>query len=111
MSENGNTSNYDPKVVSIVCYITLIGWIVAVVMNNPKSELGSFHIRQMLGLVVISLGLWLVNFVPILGQIVWVLGSLGVLVLWILGLISATKGEQTPLPVVGEYFQEWFKGL
>lgn len=30
---------------------------------------------------------------------------------WIIGLVSAVNGEEKPVPFVGGYFQEWFKGL
>lgn len=29
----------------------------------------------------------------------------------IMGLVAASQGEKKPLPVVGELFQEWFKGI
>ena len=47
--------NNDGKVIGIVSHITLIGWIVALIMNqNNKSEFGSFYIRQNLGLILFS---------------------------------------------------------
>ena len=37
------------KVVAIVSYITIIGWIIALILNqSKKTELGSFHVRQAL---------------------------------------------------------------
>ena len=42
----------DGKTVAIIAYITLIGWIIALVMNNGnKTVLGSYHIRQSLGIM------------------------------------------------------------
>lgn len=94
----------DGKTKAIVAHITLIGWVVALVMNSQeKDELASFYIRQMLGLIILSLFTW----IPFLG---WVLG-LATLVLWIVSLIGAINGEAKLVPVVGEYFQQWFKSL
>ena len=54
----------DGKNVAIIAHITLIGWIIALVMNggDKKSEFASFYIRQMLGLMLTSVVL---SFVPI----------------------------------------------
>lgn len=98
------TTGTDPKVVAIVSYITLIGWIIALVLNNPKSEFASFHIRQMLGITLLGIVL---SIIPVVNFIAWIIP----LVLWILGLVSAIQGEKKTVPVVGPYFQEWFKSL
>ena len=94
----------DGKTKAIVAHITLIGWIVALVMNSQqKDEFASFYIRQMLGLIILNF-IWII---PILG---WIIGIL-VLVLWIMSIIGAASGEQKLTPVVGKYFQDWFKAL
>jgi uncharacterized membrane protein len=95
----------DGKNVAIIAHIHLIGWIIALVMNNneKKSEFASFYIRQMLGLVLASF-IWII---PLVG---WILG-LVVLVFWIMSLISAIGGKKTLTPIIGEKFQEWFKSL
>lgn len=98
-----NTSGTDPKTVGIIAYLTLIGWIIALVLNNPKSDFASFHIRQMLGLILLSL----IGIIPIIG---WIF-SIFVFVLWILGFIGAVQGEKKPVPLFGEMFQKWFSTL
>jgi uncharacterized membrane protein len=40
----------------------------------------------------------------------WIV-QLAIFVFWLLGLISAVQGEMKPVPVLGEQFQEWFKGI
>jgi uncharacterized membrane protein len=93
------------KNIAIIAHITIIGWIIALIMNNSdKTELGSFYIRQMLGLLIFSFVLW---FVPVVG---WIL-NLVMLILWILSLIGALGGEKKTIPVLGEHFQNWFKGI
>ncbi len=108
MENSGNQSNptsgTDPKTVGIVAYLTLIGWIVALILNNPKSEHGSFHIRQMLGIILLGFLLGIIPFINLIG---WIIP----LVLWIMGFIGAVQGQQKLVPVVGQYFQDWFKGL
>ena len=103
------TSGTDPKVVGIVAYITLVGTLVALVLNNPKSDFGSFHVRQALGNFLLLLASRFL--IPVLG---WIAGSAGLLlgfVLWVLGIISAAQGEKKPVPLLGVQFQDWFKTL
>ena len=111
---NNNQASIDNgKTVAIVAYITLIGWIVAFVMNsNNKTALGTYHIRQMLGLMILSVVVAIIRFplffIPFIGWGIGSLLSLAVLVLWLLGLISAANEQQKPIPILGETFQKWF---
>lgn len=105
-----NEPKRDPKTIGIVAYITLIGWIVALIWNNPKSEQASFHVRQALGLMLMMAATNFVKAVPMGGMLSRGL-MLGTLVLWVIAFIGSLQGEQKPVPVVGEYFQQWFKQL
>nr|WP_321234677.1 YtxH domain-containing protein [uncultured Psychroserpens sp.] len=94
----------DGKNVAIIAHFTLIGWIIALVMNNGnKTEFGSFYIRQMLGLLLCSL----VGIIPVLGLFLWLV----VLIAWIMSLVSALGGKMQPTFLFGNQFQEWFKSL
>jgi len=108
----GQASNMDPKTIAIIAYLTLIGTIVALVINNDeKNEYASFHIKQGLGL---GLSLIVLNFlliVPIIGWIAYVVGLIFIGICWVIGLIGALKEEETLVPIVGEKYQEWFHGL
>ncbi|MAT89409.1 MAG: hypothetical protein CMC35_01850 [Flavobacteriaceae bacterium] len=103
------------KTIAIISYITLIGLIIAFVMNNEKkNDFAAYHIRQSLGLVLLYLAVWVLFFVlafliniPFLSTVLY----LGLLVLWILGLLAAIQGEKKPVPIVGAQFQQWFKGI
>lgn len=100
-----NEVSSDGKNVAIIAHITLIGWIIALIMNsNNKSEFGSFYIRQMLGLGLIGIAL---GWIPILGLLV----GLVLIVAWIMSLISAASGTMKPTFLFGQQFQEWFKSL
>ena len=95
----------DGKNVAIIAHLTLIGWIIAMVMNSSnKNELASFYIRQMLGLMLVA---FLLSFVPVVG---WIL-NLGMLALWIISLMGAFEGQKKLVPIFGEYFQDWFKSV
>ena len=94
----------DGKNVAIIAHLTFIGWVIALVMNSSnKTEMGSFYIRQMLGLMLLSLLSW----VPVLG---WFVG-ITVLVAWVMSLVSALGGQIKPTFLMGKQFQEWFNSI
>lgn len=99
----------DGKTKAIVAHLTIIGWIIALILNNQeeKDPLASFYIRQMLGLILIAVVGSFVFWIPIIGWILW----LAVVVLWIVSLIGAAQGREQLVPVVGEMFQKWFHSL
>jgi uncharacterized membrane protein len=95
----------DGKTKAIVAHITYIGWIIALVINSSqKDEIASFYIRQLLGIYLFSI---VISFVPVINILGWIVA----LVFWILSLIGAVNGEIKETPVIGKYFQDWFKGI
>jgi len=101
----------EDKTVAIVSYLTLIGFVVAVVLHSSKkTALGSYHLRQALGLMLAFFAIGFVCVIPILGWIVGFVGYVALLVFWVLGFMAAINGEMKPLPLIGEHFQKWFAG-
>jgi hypothetical protein len=95
----------DGKNVGIIAHITIFGWIIALIMNSSnRTEFGSFYIRQMLGLCLIGI---ILGWIPVLNFIT----GLVLIVAWIMSLISALGGEMKPTFLLGDQFQDWFKGL
>jgi uncharacterized membrane protein len=95
----------DGKTKAIVAHITFIGWIIALVLNSSeKDEFASYYIRQ-------TLGIWLfgivISIIPVINLIGWVI----TFIFWLLSLIGSIQGEIKETPVVGKYFQDWFKGI
>lgn len=98
------------KAKAIIAHLTIIGWIIALILNaQNKDELASYYIRQYLGIVLMGLiGGWAFGLIS--GTLSWIWSAL-ILIAWILSLIGAISGEKSETPVVGVYFQDWFKGL
>ena len=104
-ADNAKEVLSDGKNVAIIAHITLIGWIIALVMNNSnKTDLGSFYIRQMLGLMILA---FILSFIPFVG---WIL-NIGMIIFWIMSLVGALGGKMKLTPILGEHFQNWFKSL
>lgn len=98
----------DNKVIFMFAYILFFLPLV----SCPNSKIGRFHANQ--GLVLLITGIagqiaafilstilltisW--GFLPLTSLISW---ALGVLALVVIGMISANKGEQKPLPIIGK---------
>ena len=95
----------DGKTKAIVAHITWVGWLIALIINSSqKDEITSFYIRQLLGIYLFSL---VITFIPFVNFVGWILAF----IFWILSLIGAINGEMKETPVIGKYFQDWFKGL
>ena len=105
----------EDRTVAILAYITIIGFIIAIVIHSTKkTALGSFHLRQCLGLLVSALALGVggvvLMFIPILGWLAVMAAWVILLVMWLMGLIAAVNGQQKPMPILGEQYQKWFAG-
>ena len=100
------------KTLGIVAYLTIIGLVAALILNKDKKEpFASFHIRQSLGLLVTGIALWIVGVIPIVGWLISILGTIFILVLWIMGFINALNGKEQGVPVLGNKYSEWFKNI
>lgn len=109
----GATAAAEDKTTAIVAYLTLIGFVIALVMHgSKKTRLGSFHLRQSLGLMLTSFAVmfagFILAFIPILGWLADLALWAGLFVLWIMGLLAAVKGEFKGVPLLGDSFQKWF---
>lgn len=95
----------DGKTKAIVAHITLIGWIIAFVLNmNDKDEFASYYIRQTLGIYLAGI---IISWIPLLNVLVWII----VFIFWLLSLMASIQGEIKETPFIGRYFQEWFKTM
>ncbi len=91
------------KTIAIIAYITIIGLLIAFIMNNSKNnEFAKFHIGQsvrvaILGVANYVLGMLLPSGLWFISSII----SLGIFVFWILGIVNAINLKDEPLPIIG----------
>ncbi len=101
-----SSTGLDENVAAFFCY--LLGFITGIVflVVEKDSLFVKFHAKQstitFLGLFVLSL---IVGWIPILNiilvPIIWIVS----LVLWLLLMIKALRGERYPLPIVGKMIE------
>lgn len=100
------------KNIAIISYVTVVGLIIAFVMNNDKkSKFAAYHISQSLGLALTAIAIGIVGIIPILGWIINIVGIFVLLYMWIVGLINAINEKQKPLPILGKKYEVWFKNI
>lgn len=111
--------------VGVIAYLTLIGFIIALILNNDKKDevksFGAFHLRQsiglmisglilMIGLVILTVILTLISptLAITLSGILYPVIYLGMLALLIIGIINAANGAKKELPVIGPFITKTF---
>jgi len=102
----------DNKTLSIVSYITIIGWLIAYFSGKENANsLLKYHLRQGLGLFIVSLvfNIMLSILLVIVPSLAF-LGYIGLafIALAILGIINANNEVEKPLPIIGQMFENKF---
>jgi len=108
----------DNKTTALVSYITIIGWLISFFSykGQEKDSLVSYHLRQSFGLFVAYVVYWFlasiimmaighIGFLARLIDTILYLGYLAFFVLMIIGILNASKGEEKPLPIIGQIFE------
>ena len=119
METNTESTEIKDATVGIIAYITLIGFIIAIVLNGNKTgeekKFGAFHLRQALGIIICSVGAYLtltflaiilmaislklVFIISFISLILW----LGILTLIIMGIVNAVNKSSKEVPIIGAY--------
>lgn len=101
----------DGKTTAIIGYLTIVGTVIAIVMNNEKKNtFAAFHIRQALGIFLthFALGYFVSAFDSwVATRIFWGILAL----LWLIGFIGALAGHERKIPVLGDLYQRLFKSI
>jgi uncharacterized membrane protein len=102
----------DAKTKAIISHLFVVGWIIAVIFNmNKKEEYASFYIIQNLGIIILGIALRVLQVIPVFGPVIMVIGGVLLFIFWLMSFIWSIQGEMKPIPLLGEKFQAWFKGL
>ena len=102
--ENGNSDVENNKAMAIIGYILPILFFVPLISESKNSPFAKFHANQQLNLLLAGIVVNVVGMIPIIGWfIVLPFGSLAIIVIAIIGIINAAKGEMKKLPLIGGY--------
>ena len=94
----------DANIVGVIAYLTPLGFLIAIFLNwHSRTYLGAYHLRQMMGLLLFTV---LLSFVPYVQWVAWLI----LFVLSVFGVSNAARKQMKPVPILGQYFENWFKG-
>lgn len=93
------------KAMAIIGYILPILFFIPLVSDAKNSPFAKFHANQQLVLLIAAI---IVNIagtvIPIIGWfIILPFGGIAVIVIAIIGIINAAKGEMKKLPIIGGF--------
>jgi uncharacterized membrane protein len=83
----------------VLCFIPLFA--------KKDSPFAQFHGKQGFLLFVISVGLWIIGWFPIIGWLISFFGGIALLALAIVGIIKALSGEYWEIPYIGQYAKKF----
>jgi uncharacterized membrane protein len=88
-----------------LAYVTIIPAIIFLLVEPyNKNPFVRFHAWQCIFLGVAAIAIQIVlGIIPIIGWIILPFASLGILIVWIIVLVKAMKGEKYQLPIIGKY--------
>ena len=88
--------------------VGIVGIVGAVILWAVKKEnrFIDYHFKQLLclwisGLIVGVVGA--ITMIILIGFVILGVGGLLLLIIWIIGIINAFTGKQTPLPIIGKW--------
>ncbi len=93
---------------AFVAYLFGIVGSVIVLLLKKKDAFAMYHAKQSLVLNITWVVVYVAGlFLPFIGWfIIWPLGNLSMIVLWILGVFNALTGRQKQLPVIGQFAEK-----
>jgi uncharacterized membrane protein len=118
MAENkGKTgTGLEPNIAGLLCYV--LGWVSGLVflLLEPKDKFVRFHAVQSIivfgAFSVVNFVLWILTWIPfiwILFLIIMYLVGVFALILWIVLMVKAYRGEKYKLPVSGDLAEKYAK--
>ena len=91
------------KAMAIIGYILPILFFIPLITDAKDSQFAKFHANQQLVLLISAIVVNIVGgVIPVIGWfLILPIGSVVLLVIAIMGLINAAKGEMKPMPLIG----------
>jgi uncharacterized membrane protein len=95
-------SNTSTKFFSVLCYLTVVGWIISFLLRDKEDVVVKHHLNQGLILILAAMIFGAIGqFGGIFGLIRWV-GCIAIFVYIIMGIARAFQLSTQPLPLIGD---------
>ncbi|MFC1479846.1 DUF4870 domain-containing protein [Candidatus Omnitrophota bacterium] len=92
------------NVYAILSYL----WVLCLIpiLMKKEDEFVRFHARQGLMLFIVEVGIGIIGIIPMLGQVIYLLGMLICGLLSLIGIVQVLMGNKWKMPVVGEWAEK-----
>lgn len=95
----------DNKIMGILAYLGIL--VLVPILAAKESPFARFHANQGLLLLIANVAFsiiyYILMFISLTVGMIFGILSIGILVLIIIGIINAAKGEMKELPIIGKY--------
>ncbi|MBI2589504.1 hypothetical protein HYW32_00510 [Candidatus Berkelbacteria bacterium] len=88
------------KLWAVIAYIGILFLIP--LLAKKDSPYAQYHAKQGMVLFLVSVVIGFIAWIPLIGWLI----ALGVVALWITGVVNALSGKMTPLPIIGQYAEK-----
>ena len=88
------------KMLAVLSYMNFL--VLVPVIASGRDEFVKKHLKQGLFLLLCLVLLPFVLIIPLLGWVIGAVWATFLIILWIMGVISAASGREKSLPVVGK---------
>lgn len=86
--------------------LSVIGFVIAYATKKDNKYV-MYYAKQSLVLFIGWVILWVVTmvigFIPFVGMLIYYVGHIGLLILWVMGIIYSLSGEMKEIPIVGSF--------
>ncbi len=98
--EQNNKEVQEGTLFAVISYLGILCLIP--LLLKKENKFAHFHGKQGLVLFIGEVGAAIVNIVPILGQLIWIIAVLLFGILSLAGIVQALMGNYWKIPVVGD---------
>ena len=102
--------NLEVNIAGLLCYV--LGWVTGIVflVLEKENKFVRFHAMQSLATFLpLSVIAVVFSFIPFIGSVISSLIWIIELILWLILMFKAYKGEMYKLPVVGDFAEDHIK--
>lgn len=89
----------DGKIFAVIGYLGILCLVPLLLKKENKFAL--FHGKQGLVLFIGEIGAAIINIMPILGQLIWILAVMIFGILSLVGIVQSLMGNYWKMPVIG----------
>lgn len=90
-----------------MAFLAYILFFIPLLTEAKDDDFVKYHVKQGLGLFICEFVVAFVSKIPLLGWALSPFLALGILVLFVIGIMNALSGKKEPLPLIGKFSEKF----